>query len=110
VYIPEGGRPNDTHFVKLQHPYAGLTGRYRSYSPWCPNFRIIMRENRLWLISPGGVEGPDTDIELVPISERIFRIGSDCRLPERLIIDQLYDGRAVTLYRDSCRYSRMSLG
>ena len=25
VYIPEGGRPNDTHFVKLQHPYAGLT-------------------------------------------------------------------------------------
>ena len=110
VYIPEGGPPNDTNFVKLQHPYAGLTGRYRSYSPWCPNFRIIMRENKLWLISPGGVEGPDTDMELVPISERIFRIGSDCRLPERLIIDQLYDGRAVTLYRDSCRYSRMSLG
>ncbi|MBC2775551.1 beta-lactamase family protein [Rhizobium sp. AQ_MP] len=93
------------------HPqHAALVGRYRSYSPWCPTFRIVLREGRPFLISPGGVEGPDPDMELVPIGENLFRIGADPRLPERLRIAATCDGRPVTVYRDSCRYSRMSLG
>ncbi|KGF68929.1 hypothetical protein LL06_13760 [Hoeflea sp. BAL378] len=91
------------------HPHAGLAGRYRSYSPWCPTFRIVVRRGKPWLISPGGVEGPDPDMELVPIGEGLFRIGADPRLPERLRIADTCDGRPVTVYRDGCRYSRMSL-
>lgn len=90
------------------HPQAGLVGRYRSYSPWCPTFRIVLRGNKLWLISPGGVEGPDPDMELVPIGDALFRIGADPRLPERLRIADTWNGHPVTVYRDSCRYSRMS--
>ncbi len=90
--------------------HAALIGRYRSYSPWCPTFRIVLREGRPWLISPGGVEGPDPDMELVPIGENLFRIGTDPRLPERLRIAATCNGQPVTVYRDSCRYSRMSMG
>ncbi|WP_377295197.1 hypothetical protein [Rhizobium sp. SG2393] len=90
--------------------HAVLIGRYRSYSQWCPTFRIVLREGRPWLISPGGVEGPDPDMELVPIGEDLFRIGTDPRLPERLRIAATCNGQPVTVYRDSCRYSRMSMG
>ncbi|MBC2775260.1 hypothetical protein H6M51_20570 [Rhizobium sp. AQ_MP] len=90
--------------------HAALVGRYRSYFPWSPTFRIVLREGRPFLLSPGGVEGPDPDMELVPIGENMFRIGADPRLPERLRIAATCDGRPVTVYRDSCRYCRMSLG
>lgn len=107
VYRSENGQRTSAS-TPQNHPYGGLVGRYRSYSPWCPTFRIVMREDRLWLISPGGVEGPDADMELVPIEDGVFRIGTDPRLPERLLIDQICEGRPVTVYRDSCRYSRMT--
>lgn len=108
VYAVENG-PSSEIRTRETHTHAGLVGRYRSYSPWCPTFRIVLREAKLWLISPGGVEGPDPDMELVAIGDGIFRIGADPRLPERLLIGPLCDGRPVTVYRDSCRYSRMSL-
>lgn len=94
---------------KPDYPHAGLAGRYRSYSPWCPTFRIVIRCGKPWLISPGGVEGPDPDMELVPIGDGLFRIGADPRLPERLRIGDICDGHPVTVYRDNCRYSRMTL-
>lgn len=109
VYTPEGSQSSPPRAHEI-HPHAGLVGRYRSYSPWCPTFRIVMREDRLWLISPGGVEGPDPDMELVAIGEGVFRIGSDPRLPERLVIGQFCEGKPVSVNRDSCRYSRMSFG
>ncbi|MEN5279253.1 serine hydrolase domain-containing protein [Brucella sp. TWI432] len=108
VYALVGSLPNKMPPATRKNDYIGLTGRYRSYSPWCPTFRIVIREGRLWLISPGGVEGPDCDMELVKISDTVFRIGADPRLPERLIIDQMLEGRPVTVFRDSCRYSKMS--
>ncbi len=49
-------------------------------------------------------------MELVPIGEDLFRIGTDPRLPERLRIAGTCNGQPVTVYRDSCRYSRMSMG
>lgn len=111
LYRPENpALPNRSAPAALDHPHAGLIGRYRSYSPWCPTFRIVMRSGKLWLISPGGVEGPDPDMELVPIGDGLFRIGANPHLPERLRIADTCDGHPVTVYRDSCRYSRMSLG
>lgn len=109
LYQPEdAAKHHSSTPVALDRPYAGLPGRYRSYSPWCPTFRIVARGSKLWLISPGGVEGPDTDMELVPTGDGVFRIGADPRLPERLHIADTCDGRPVSVFRDSCRYSRMS--
>ncbi|MBC2774559.1 hypothetical protein H6M51_16970 [Rhizobium sp. AQ_MP] len=49
-------------------------------------------------------------MELVPMGEDLFCMGADPRLPERLRIAATCDGRPVTVYRDRCRYCRMSLG
>lgn len=89
-------------------PLAAHIGRYRSYSPWFPTFRLVLRAGRLVLIAPGGVEAPTEDMDLIPLEPGIFRIGTDERLPERLVMGPQIDGRTVWVLRDGCRYSRMS--
>jgi CubicO group peptidase (beta-lactamase class C family) len=80
-------------------------GRYRSYSPWYPTFRIVLRDDRLFLIAPGGVEAPTEDVELIELEPGILRIGAEPHLPERLIVDGMIDGKVVTCLRDGCRHS-----
>jgi CubicO group peptidase (beta-lactamase class C family) len=92
-----------------QEELAAYVGRYRSYSPWYPTFRIVLREGRLFLIASGGVEAPTEDVELVPLAPGRFRLGADPQMPERLTLGAMIDGRAVILYRDGCRYSRIAL-
>lgn len=89
-------------------PLAAHIGRYRSYSPWFPTFRLVLRAGRLVLIAPGGVEAPSEDMDLIAVAPGIFRIGADERLPERLLMGPEIDGRTVWVLRDGCRYSRMS--
>lgn len=89
------------------HPdLAALCGRYRSYSPWFTSFRLVDREGQLVLIAATGVEAPGEDMPLVEVAPGLFRIGDDPRLPERLRVGPIVDGRAIWVDRDSCRYSR----
>ena len=95
------------HSYATQH--LGIhVGRYRSYTPWFPTFRIVLRSGRLYLIAPGGVEASDEEEELVEVGPGEFRIGADERLPERLIMGPVVDGRTMSAFRDGCRYSRVS--
>jgi CubicO group peptidase (beta-lactamase class C family) len=80
-------------------------GRYRAYSPWYPTFRIVLRDARLFLIAPGGVEAPTEDVELIEVEPGVLRIGAETYLPERLIADGVIDGKIITCLRDGCRYS-----
>lgn len=82
------------------------TGRYRSYSPWYPTFRIVLRDDRLLLIAPGGVEAPTEDVELIELEPGILRIGLEAHLPERLVVDGMIDGKVIACLRDGCRHSR----
>jgi CubicO group peptidase (beta-lactamase class C family) len=86
--------------------WQAAVGRYRSYSPWFPTFRIAQRGSRLFLIAPGGVEAPAEDLELVELAPGVFRLGHDAALPERLTLGPIVDGKVVTVLRDGCRYSR----
>lgn len=88
--------------------YQAYVGRYRSYSPWFPTFRIVLRANGLFLVAPGGVEAPSEDEELIELEPGLFRIGRDDRLPERLEMGPIIDGQAILAMRDGCRYSRVS--
>lgn len=97
---PIGG--SDPHKIARLRAW---TGRYRSYSPWYPTFRIVLREDRLFLIAPGGVEAPTEDVELIELEPGILRIGAEAYLPERLIVDGMIDGKVVTCLRDGCRHS-----
>jgi hypothetical protein len=89
--------------------WAALAGRYRSFSPWYPTLRIYVRGDRLLLSSPGGVEAPWDEEELVELSPGVFRIGREEWLPERLVAGPQVDGRCVYVVRDTCHYSRTFL-
>jgi CubicO group peptidase (beta-lactamase class C family) len=83
-----------------------LPGHYRAHTPWFANFRIVAREDRLWLTACRGVEAPTADQQLVPIDGDTFRIGAAPWLPERLTCRAVVDSRAVLLDLDGCGYSR----
>ncbi|MGC1239801.1 MAG: serine hydrolase domain-containing protein [Acidimicrobiales bacterium] len=83
-----------------------LVGRYRSFSPWYPEFRIIERHGVLFLVAGGGTEAPDADEELVELSSDCFRIGGEDWLPERLYVGPVQGGRVVAVNRDGCLYAR----
>ena len=95
--------------VSTDLPVAELEsfcGHYRSYTPWYTNFRVVLRQWRLVLIAPGGVEAPTDDAELVAMGERTFRIGADPRLPERITFGPPVNGTSAWAIRDGCSYSR----
>lgn len=83
-----------------------FVGHYRSWTPWYPSFRVVQRDGTLILIAGSGVEASTNELELVQIEERTFRIGTDPRLPERLVFAPPVDGVSFEVVRDSCRYSR----
>jgi len=59
--------------------WRAYAGHYRCHNPWLGNFRVILRRDRLLLALPWGEEQV-----LVPLSDCLFRVGEDDRLPERL--------------------------
>ena len=89
--------------------WARLVGRYRSFSPWYRTIRVYLRQGRLFLSSPGGVEAPLDEEELVEVQRGVFRIGREEWLPERLHAGPEVDGRCVYVVRDGCHYSRTFL-
>jgi CubicO group peptidase (beta-lactamase class C family) len=89
--------------------WTPLVGRYRSFSPWYRSIRLYVRRGRLLLSSPGGVEAPLDEEELVELEPGVFRIGSEEWLPERLQAGPEVDGRCVYVVRDGCHYSRTFL-
>ncbi len=86
--------------------YKSYVGRYRSHSPWFTACRIVLREDRLFLIAAGGCEAPLSDVELCEIEPGIFRYGADPHLPERLVAGPVINGRMIEFQRDGCRFSR----
>lgn len=92
--------------VAVDENLRACVGHYRSHSPWFTNFRIVLRGKRLLLVAPGGVEAPSEDVELVELRPGVFRLGLDPRLPERLVIGPMINGKVATVDRDGNRYSR----
>lgn len=97
---------------------SGLSGCYRSYTPWCPHFEIGVSPGRVLVLRAySGVEAPTEDTPLVPIGGDAvgpsmvrgfgFRVGEDPRLPERLIIGDVIDGVVQTFDLDGCCYARV---
>ena len=101
TFTREGAVPPDE-----RRAATALVGRYRSYSPWYPEFRVVARDGRLYLNAPGGVEAPDEEVELVEVAPGTYRIGADPWLPERLVAGPVRDGEVVAVVRDGLRYSR----
>jgi hypothetical protein len=82
--------PPDCPLVPELEEHAALYGRYRSYNPWLPGFRIEQRESGLAAQMAWGDVKP-----LTPLSEADFRVGEEEWSPERLCFDAVVEGRAL---------------
>jgi CubicO group peptidase (beta-lactamase class C family) len=86
---PEPWPPDSPPAPKLDE-YAALYGRYRSYNPWLPGFRIEQRESGLRASCSWGDDKP-----LTQLGEAEFRVGAEEWSPECLSFDAFVDGKAL---------------
>jgi CubicO group peptidase (beta-lactamase class C family) len=82
--------PPDSPSAPELEEHGALYGRYRSYNPWLPGFRIEQRESGLTASCSWGNDRP-----LTRIGEVEFRVGEDEWSPERLRFDAFVDGKAL---------------
>ena len=94
---PDPGPPDSPPAPPLDE-YAGFYGRFRSYNPWLPGFRVEQRESGLTAALAWG-----EDRMLTQLGEAEFRVGDVGWSPERLRFDAFVDGRALraNLYGES---------
>jgi CubicO group peptidase (beta-lactamase class C family) len=86
---PEPWPPDSPPAPELEE-HAALYGRYRSYNPWLPGFRIEQRESGLTASLAWGDDKP-----LTRLGEVEFRVGEEEWSPERLRFDAFVDGEAL---------------
>jgi hypothetical protein len=70
--------------------YAPFYGRYRSYNPWLPGFRVQQRQSGLTAQMAWGEDKP-----LTRVGEAEFRVGEEDWSPERVRFDAVVEGQAL---------------
>jgi CubicO group peptidase (beta-lactamase class C family) len=96
-----GGRYDGPRVFEVPDDWRALPGHYRTPHPWFSNFRIVLRKDRLWLVSPSGGEDP-----LTPVRGGAFRVGDDERSAERIRFDTVVEGRALHAVLSGTDYYR----
>jgi len=87
---------------QISDTWKTYAGHYRSHNPWISNFRIIVRKESLLVVWPSG-----DSHKLVPISNHVFRVGEDERLPERITFDSFINSDcALRANFSGCDYYR----
>jgi hypothetical protein len=81
--------------------WLAYPGHYRAQSPYYSNYRVVLQEGRLLLVTPEGYEE-----RLVPLERGEFRVGEDPRSPERLRFEDIVSGRALRLSLSGTAYYR----
>ena len=84
---------------KFESPpeWQGYAGHYRNESPWEGSGRIVLRKGRLWL---GGAP-------LFPLGGALFRIGEEEHSPDRVLFDEVINGKARRAVVSGVEYRRV---
>lgn len=83
-------------------------GTYRTWIPWAPLFRIVLRQGRLFMLTPDdSLEPGEDESELFQLPNGSLRVGADEFLPNRMRFDTLIDGKAWRARFDNAEYQRM---
>ncbi len=89
-------------------PPAGwdaVTGRYTSWNPWAPSFRVQLRGHELWLSFIGETIDGGGERRLEPLPDGSFRFGDDWS-PDRVRFDMMVDGKSHRAIFDAAPYYR----
>lgn len=82
-------------------PWLAYPGHYRAQLPYYSNYRVVIRQGVLLLLTPEGYEEV-----LVSLGHGEFRVGQDVRSPERLRFGEIVSGRALRLNLSGTEYYR----
>jgi CubicO group peptidase (beta-lactamase class C family) len=85
--------------------WAGIPGRYVSWNPWAPGFRVFVRGDRLWLELLGDASDVEGVRPLEPLEDGWFRVGEPWS-PDRVRFDAVVDGRPQQALFDAAPYYR----
>lgn len=87
-WFPAASYSGQTEF-EVPEEWQAYPGHYRSNNPWNPEFRIVLRQEALYLIYPGGWESK------LALDGEAFRVDDDPEGPERFVFDTIVDGKAL---------------
>jgi D-alanyl-D-alanine carboxypeptidase len=84
---------------------ALVRGRYASWNPWVPGFRIFDRPSGLWLSFTGEAADVEPEGRLERLDDGLFRVG-DRWSPDRVRFDMVVDGRSQRAVFDGAPFYR----
>jgi hypothetical protein len=81
--------------IEPEHPalWSAIAGRYASWNPWFPGFRVFLRRGELWLAFTGEASDVDGERLLWPLPDGSFRVGESWS-PHRVRFDMVVEGTA----------------
>jgi D-alanyl-D-alanine carboxypeptidase len=85
--------------------WAAYPGRYASWNPWAPGFRVFLRRGVLELAVTGDPLGWEPERQLVPAEDGSFRVGGPGS-PDRVRFDAEIDGWTHRAVLDGAPYYR----
>ncbi len=85
--------------------WLAFPGRYASWNPWSPGFRVFLREGELWLAFTGDASDNEREAPLSTLPDGRFRFGEDWS-PDRVAFDLVVDGKAQRATFDAAPYYR----
>lgn len=77
--------------------WQGYAGHYRNENPWEGSARVVLRKGRLWL----------TENPLVPLRGALFRFGEESHAPDRVLFDEIVNGKARRMLISGVEYRRV---
>jgi D-alanyl-D-alanine carboxypeptidase len=84
---------------------SAVAGRYLSWNPWAPGFRILDRPSGLWLSFTGEAADVEPEEPLERLEDGSYRVG-DPWSPDRVRFDMVVNGRAQRAVFDAAPFYR----
>jgi CubicO group peptidase (beta-lactamase class C family) len=102
LLLPPAARPR-----AVSHPetWAAFAGRYASWNPWAPGFRVFLRGGELWLSHLGEASDVAGEHRLTELEAGTFRVG-EAWSPDRVRFHTVIDGAAQRAVFDAAPYFR----
>jgi hypothetical protein len=85
--------------------WSAFPGRYASWNPWAPGFRVFLRGGELWLSHLGEASDNGGEHRMTELEPGMFRVGEEWS-PDRVRLDTVIDGAAQRAVFDAAPYYR----